>query len=404
MKYFFLSLMLYVLSAQGQSVSDTLFLDDSGRKTTHDDYTFFRLIRKENGTYMMRDYTKDGRLVRVGPLSSVDPEIKNGFFITYYPSGEKYMESEYYNDRQRGTEKVYYPNGKLMTTAEYKDGLLDGKAVKYEADGSTITKIYEAGVLKLTSADPVKALTSKEMASSLFGGDQSIDMEQFKERLKQKYELLPDSIKQLRQTVSISYELDSNGLMTNIRPSKRGHKALSDLMLQTAREIPTNRSMARKAGSGFVTSYSILVTFPNMSVATSMSMSNSSKPIDNSLAMFETKPLGSADLFNFFTGNADTFGIFLQHRFQHTAFAKDDKTIAEVSLTFELDKDGKAQNIKLNKGADKKRGAFVVKALKEYPMWQLKTTDGKNTVTHYEVTVNFPGSTSIINSSSSSTN
>jgi len=400
MKYFFLSLMLYVLSARGQSVSDTIFLDRSGQKTTHDNYTYFRLIEKEKEHYLLRDFTKEGILVMTGTLSSVSPDVKNGFFTTYYPSGEKYVECEYYNDKQRGTEKIYDTKGKLKISSEYKDGKKDGRSVRYEEDGSTVTNIYEAGVLRRTSADPAHQATSKEIASSLFGGDESIDMEQFKERLKQKYENLPDSIKQLRQTVSISYELDSIGLMTNIQPSKRGHKALSDLMLQTAREIPTNRSMALKVGSNMVTGYSIMVTFPDMYVATSMSMSSRSKPVNNSLDMFETKPMGSADPFSFFMSSADTFGIFLQHRFEKTAFAKDDKTVAEVSLTFELDKDGKTKDIKLDKRSDKKRGAFVVKMIKEYPKWIAKTSDGKNTETHYEVTVNFPGCTSTINSSS----
>lgn len=402
MKYIFLSLMLYVLSAQAQSVTDTVFMDDKGRRVSHDHYSFFRVVNKEAGVYMMRDYTNEGRLVRVGPVSSLHPEIKNGFFITYYPSGEKYMESEYYNDKQRGTEKVYYPDGKLLTTGEYKDGLLDGKAIKYEDDGSKVIKIFKAGVLVSTSVEPAPKAAPAQNSGNIFAGERSMAPDEFKERLKQQYELLPDSIRALKQTVSVSYELDSNGLMTNIQPSKHGNKVLSDLILQTAREIPTNNSLARSAGSGMVTGYSIMVTFPDMFVATSMSMSSRSKPVNNSLDMFETKPAGSADLFDFFAAGVDTFGTFLQHRFAKTAFAKDTKTVAEVSLTFELDKDGKAQNIKINKGSDKKRAAFVLNAMKEYPKWHLDTTYGGNNTSHHEITVNFPGCTSTINSSSSS--
>ena len=72
---------------------------------------YFRTEEKVNSQTLVRDFYLSGQLQMEGKFSSMEPEIRNGYFTWYYESGQKYVEGNYLQGKRDGIWTFWYPDG-----------------------------------------------------------------------------------------------------------------------------------------------------------------------------------------------------------------------------------------------------------------------------------------------------
>lgn len=82
----------------------------------------------ENGVYVNFGYYKSGNL-------DYKRQSKSGYFKSYYESGAKEIEANYFEFDLVGEWKKYYENGKLEWLVTYKEGYRNGPYKKYDENG-----------------------------------------------------------------------------------------------------------------------------------------------------------------------------------------------------------------------------------------------------------------------------
>ncbi|AWH83731.1 hypothetical protein HYN59_00745 [Flavobacterium album] len=143
------------LSANAQQKK---YFDKDWKETTQASASYYRISKKENGLYLIKDYFIDGHPQFSG-YSSIENDPLNlqgkatwyydngavereGFYkennpdgkvTSYYPNGSKMDETEYANGKRNGYFKSYFPTGEIYFEAFFADDKYEGKYVIYES-------------------------------------------------------------------------------------------------------------------------------------------------------------------------------------------------------------------------------------------------------------------------------
>ena len=169
--YFLLSLSLY-------GGTEKIYFDNYCRKTKHKSQAKFYSVRTtlkdslNHKIISVKDFYINDTLQMEGAYTSLEPEVKEGYFIFYFENGRKESEIMYKNNKRQGEGKYYYKSGALKKIlqfnndtilkrkewyeegavykmAEYKNGELNGKYYVFYPDGKLIRfHIFENGDFK----------------------------------------------------------------------------------------------------------------------------------------------------------------------------------------------------------------------------------------------------------------
>jgi len=94
----------------------------------------------ENGIVSNKTKLEDGNFVHFGYYKSgklsYKRQDKSGYFKSYYESGAKEIEANYFESDLVGEWKKFYENGKLEWLVTYKDGYRNGIYKKYDENGN----------------------------------------------------------------------------------------------------------------------------------------------------------------------------------------------------------------------------------------------------------------------------
>lgn len=99
MKKIMLSIILLILgiSSKAQKI-DTAYFTYGWKSADKTDYEYYRLAKKSKELFIVRDYFKDGHIKMKGVFKSIDPPIRHGDFVEYYPNGQISRKSYFEND------------------------------------------------------------------------------------------------------------------------------------------------------------------------------------------------------------------------------------------------------------------------------------------------------------------
>jgi hypothetical protein len=124
--------LIFFLSINAFAQQDTIFFNYKWLKTTRDSALYFRISEKTDAQYFVKDFYMNGNLQMEGIYSSLEPEIRNGYFIWYYESGQKYAEGKYLHGKRDGIWTFWYPDGVKKEELEFK-AEQDYYTVKWES-------------------------------------------------------------------------------------------------------------------------------------------------------------------------------------------------------------------------------------------------------------------------------
>lgn len=135
----FLILSVY---SNSQFLADTLYFDSNGQVTqTFDSAGYYRIVSIDTSSpyqFLVEEFYSNCNPKMQGTYRSLNPDRKNGKFISYYPNGNKHLECYFTDNKLNGDYSAWYENGILKYEAKFKDDKLHGN-----------TKLWsETGILK----------------------------------------------------------------------------------------------------------------------------------------------------------------------------------------------------------------------------------------------------------------
>lgn len=120
---------------------DTVFFDSKWRPTGRYNSEFYRIDKQENNYWIRTDYYfKTNQVQMRGNYSSLNPEIRDGYFEWYHPNGKLKHKGSYVKDNETGEHLWFTNSGTIEAKENYKNGQLDGEYEEYHPNGELMNK------------------------------------------------------------------------------------------------------------------------------------------------------------------------------------------------------------------------------------------------------------------------
>ena len=357
--------MLWSITTYGQSSSDTTFYNSQWNITTRDSCSYYRLIKKQNESFRVRDYYNNDTVKMQGIFTSLRPEIKNGFFIYYFKSGHKRMEGDYYYNKRRGVFKTYDDStGIVLIDAEYKDDMRNGRYIEHDIGRIKTTKsIYKSDSLIQKEVDFTFPLSdSIKGGNSKKGITSADDNKAFKEILEYKFEYLKsrDSFLYVPTVITMKFKIDSNGRPLNIKHLQGGNSTQQDIVRKSIREMGVWHPIVARQNDPLNTTLTVSVWFPQMTSV-----------INSSFVYMATDSTAIG-----FKPKSDSLQAFMRLHYKGTTMASDPEMSGGISVAFTVNQKGKIADVLNISGSMMDLRSWVVRMIYKFGSWQPIIVDG----------------------------
>ena len=236
---------LLSFTASAQMLLDTVWFTRNWQQSTRDSAFYYRLVYADTSgkiRFIVRDYYPGGTLQMEGFYRSINPDIKDGHFLYYYPDGSKKLECTFNGNQVDGMLTEWHPNGALklqvgyrngkyhgiflqldtsgipILSANYRDGELHGKFISYYPNGQKVREdVYSKGILKKKrcyTRDGKDTAWFPYLALPEFPGGRSKFQEFIDEHLIYPAEALAGK---LQGSVELEVQVGKDGRLFNIR-------------------------------------------------------------------------------------------------------------------------------------------------------------------------------------------
>lgn len=119
------------------NAQDTTHFDTNWKQTTTSEAEYYRIQSKEVNFWTRSDYwSKNDQLQMKGNLSSIDPELKEGYYEWFHVNGEHKHKGSYIDGKEAGEHLWYSSKGKLQAIENWTQGVMNGKFEEYHANGN----------------------------------------------------------------------------------------------------------------------------------------------------------------------------------------------------------------------------------------------------------------------------
>lgn len=135
--------LLINLTVFAQEEGKKIFLDGSLKKTREKKARFYMYRKQEGDKYILKVFTKKGKLLLEALNSEKDFRNRNGLFTYYHENGQKRSEGVYKNNKEKGEWKWMYSDGKISEIGYFDDkgnktgywkGYYESGALEYEGN------------------------------------------------------------------------------------------------------------------------------------------------------------------------------------------------------------------------------------------------------------------------------
>lgn len=120
---------------------DTTYYDINWIKTNPSNAKYYSIVKKTNRSWQKKDYFLSNKRIQMqGTFSSIDPDVKEGYFEWYFINGQLQNKGSFSHNKKIGEHVWYYDNGNLDLVEHYKDGILEGEYSEYYSKGNLKSK------------------------------------------------------------------------------------------------------------------------------------------------------------------------------------------------------------------------------------------------------------------------
>ena len=231
----FYSALLY-----GRLASDTIYLDDTGKKVKASGFTFYRIVTSHKDSFIVEEHYKNGEMRMKGAFTSLEPtEVKNGSFTYYRRNGSKAKECTYANNLIEGDLLKYDSLGRLRERVHYKHDKWGGSRITYYASGTKHRdEIYSDGVFLSGHFYNKEGQETEPLIADgdlgFPGGEEALG--EFI-RLHTSYPKAAEE-KAIDGRVTVAFIVELDGSISNIEVIESNHKKLNKMAANIVRQMP----------------------------------------------------------------------------------------------------------------------------------------------------------------------
>lgn len=246
------------------NAQDTLsyYITKDGKTTTKENAIGTRKVVKTNeGTYLVKDFYLDGQLQMTGTYLSKKLEKRTGVFTTYYKNGQVEEKGGYIKGEKEGKWLIYYENGQLDAEIPYAQNLLHGTILTYWENGTLKRKdIFSNGEFEKGScydnAGKEIEYTYFESMPEFPGG-----VEGLMNYLRENVIYPPDAkAKGIAGKVFVNFVIGKDGVVRDVKVIMKVHHLLDKEALRVIETMP-NWTPEMQRGKKVSVSYNIPINF-----------------------------------------------------------------------------------------------------------------------------------------------
>jgi antitoxin component YwqK of YwqJK toxin-antitoxin module len=116
---------------------DTTYFDAGWKPTTKADSKYFRIQTKEGNLWTRSDYwSMNKQLQMKGNLSSLEPELKEGYYEWFHENGQLKHKGNYLKGKETGEHFWYTSEAKIEAIENWTQGVMNGKFEEYHSNGN----------------------------------------------------------------------------------------------------------------------------------------------------------------------------------------------------------------------------------------------------------------------------
>jgi len=304
--------------------------------------------------------------------------FKHGILLqetSFYPDGKKMTEFAYSGKSLNGAYNKWFPNGQLSYSGSFKNNLKNGEFGMFDESGALIRKgVYQEG--KLISGEAVVEdvyYENPDSTAQCIGGTNTFN----------KYLMMRaagiDVLKNLTAEKEISFNLTVNkeGKISQVEPctnlSPEELNLLGILFKRPPVFIPATVEQ--------VPVHSILKV--NLILAKDSIYVNEKKESP------EDKIWTLADEMPEFPGGGIALRHYLASNVEYPTDAQERKIQGKVFVSFVIDENGRAINLKLERGVYSSLDREALRVVRTMPVWKPGREKGKVVKVSYTVPINF---------------
>ncbi len=136
-----LTAILIILSALQATAQDTTYFNSKWELCDKSESEYYRIQTKNGKMWTRTDFwSGNGQIQMQGKLSSLDPEVKEGYYEWYHKNGHIKHKGNYLDGKEVGEHLWYYENGKLEAKENWLDGIMNGGFEEYYSNGYLSTQ------------------------------------------------------------------------------------------------------------------------------------------------------------------------------------------------------------------------------------------------------------------------
>ena len=138
-------ILLFTNSVYSQIDTNTVYIDNNGKKVSREKAKYISKRFKENGKWMAHDYYNSGELQMIGSYKSKKYNKKHGYFTYFYKNGKEKAKGAYNTNKKIGNWSFWNETGKLHKKGEYVEGKFNGTIYWYSEGNLSAKEEYKNG-------------------------------------------------------------------------------------------------------------------------------------------------------------------------------------------------------------------------------------------------------------------
>lgn len=165
----------YVVTAQ-----DTTYFDVDWNPTTKSESKYYRIQIKEVNLWTRADFwSNNNQLQMKGKLSSLEPELKEGYYEWFHENGQLKHKGNYLNGKETGEHLWYSTEAKIEAIENWSQGVMNGKFEEYHSNGNLSIRSAFLNGLQSGSTEYYREDGTKQSEGNFLNGNRDGEWKYF---------------------------------------------------------------------------------------------------------------------------------------------------------------------------------------------------------------------------------
>jgi len=240
----------------------TYYVTGAGKETPKKDAKYLRkVVQSPEGTFLVKDYYKEGQLQMTGTYLNDSLKIRTGLFVKYFKNGSISSKFSYEDGEINGKSIGYYESGPLNSSIDIVKGKKHGKLITYwengiqKRDDSYHNGVFIQGNCYNENGNKIEHFPFMVLPE-LPGGKKSL------QKFLTNNVTYPKDVKSagIQGRVIINFTVGKDGIARDVNIKKEAHPSFNKEALRVVNTMP-NWIPGKRDGEVIPISYNLPISF-----------------------------------------------------------------------------------------------------------------------------------------------